>query len=135
MSSVCGMDAGRAQYNVRHYGKHKILLLDTHLLYLYFSPDLVGQYLGTYHNNVTHISTAVSNDVYRYRYTFFPWIWMQRYYKHGNHEVVHHFYRFQRYDLIFLHAFCFMHCDFYLLGVSYNYCAMLKGKNVYFWQI
>ena len=51
----------REQYNVKHYGKHEILLLDTCFLYIYLPPNWVGQYLGTYHNNITHIFSAVSH--------------------------------------------------------------------------
>ena len=36
MLFVCGMEIGRAQYNVKHYGKHEILLLDKYFLYNYF---------------------------------------------------------------------------------------------------
>ena len=65
------MVIGCSRYNVIHYGKHENVLLDKCLLYLYFPPDWVGKYLYTYNNNVTHISSAVSHDVYSYRYTFF----------------------------------------------------------------
>ena len=67
MLFIRGMDVGREQYNVRHYGKYEILLLDTCLLYLYLSPEWVGQYLGTYHNNARYVSIAVVHDVYSYR--------------------------------------------------------------------
>ena len=60
---ICGMDVSREQYYVKNYGKHKIIFLDTCLLYLYFTPDWVGQYLGTFHNSVTHISSAVDHAV------------------------------------------------------------------------
>ena len=62
-----GMGVAREQYNVKHYGKHEIVLLDICLLYLCLPPEWAGQYLGTYHNNVTHISSAVSYGVHRYR--------------------------------------------------------------------
>ena len=60
---VHGIDVSRQQYNVKHYGKYEILLLDTCLFYLYFPPDWVGKYLVTYHNNVTRISSGVAHDV------------------------------------------------------------------------
>ena len=41
MLLVCGIDVGCAQYNVRHYGKHEILLLSTCLLYIYLPTDWV----------------------------------------------------------------------------------------------
>ena len=63
MLFVHGMGVAREQYNVKHYGKHEIVLFDTCLLYLYLPPDWVGQYLGTYHNSVTHISSVVSHDI------------------------------------------------------------------------
>ena len=58
-----GMDFDHEQYSVKHYDKHEIVLLKTCLLYIYFHPDWVGQYLDTYHNNVAHISSVVSLDV------------------------------------------------------------------------
>ena len=61
--SIRGMDVARENRNVKHYSKHEILLLDTCVLYICVSPDWVGQYLVTYHNNVTHISSAVSHYV------------------------------------------------------------------------
>ena len=64
MLVVCCMGVACAHYNVKHYGKHEILLIDTYLLYIYFPPDWVGQYLGTYQNNITHVSSAVSHDIY-----------------------------------------------------------------------
>ena len=63
------MDVGHAQYNTKNYSKHEILLL--YLLYLYFTPDWVGKYLGTYHNSVTHIYSELSHNVYNYRDIFF----------------------------------------------------------------
>ena len=48
MIFICGVDVGRAQYNVRSYGKNEELLLDTCLLYIYLPPDWAGQYLRTY---------------------------------------------------------------------------------------
>ena len=56
-----GMDINHSKYNLRHYGKQKILLLDTCLLYLYLTPEWAVQYLSTYHNNVTYISSVVSH--------------------------------------------------------------------------
>ena len=50
MLFVCGMDVAREQYSVNHYGKHKIVFLDTCFLYLYLPPDWVVQYLGAYNN-------------------------------------------------------------------------------------
>ena len=102
------------QYNMRNYNKHEILLLDTCLLYLYFPPDWVGQYLGIYHNNITHISSSIYHDFYIYRYTLFPCPFLQQYCKYGTHEVVHNYYRFQKYDLIFNQTFYFTYCEFYL---------------------
>ena len=63
MLFVRGMDVSREQYNLKHYGNRKILLLETCLLYLYLNPDWVVQYLGTYHNNVTHIYSVVVHYV------------------------------------------------------------------------
>ena len=63
MFFVRGMDVKRAHYNMKHYGKHDILLLDACLLYLYFTPHWLGQYLVTYHNNITEIYIAVDHDV------------------------------------------------------------------------
>ena len=62
MLFVCVMDVGFAKYNVIHCGKYKIVLLDACLLYLYFPPELVEQYSGNYHKNVTHISSVVAHD-------------------------------------------------------------------------
>ena len=39
MLFVCVTDVVRKNYNVKHYGKHEILLLGTCLLYLYLPPD------------------------------------------------------------------------------------------------
>ena len=63
MMFVCGMDVVRVQYNMKHYGKHEILLFYTCLLYIYLPPDWVGKYLVTYHNNVTHIYSDIDQDV------------------------------------------------------------------------
>ena len=63
MLFVYGMYFVSEQYNVKHYGKHDILLLEKKLLYLYLPTDWVGQYLYTYHNNVTHISSTLSHYV------------------------------------------------------------------------
>ena len=63
MLFICGTDVSCAQYKVGHYSKHERLLLDMCLLNLYFTPDWVEQYLGTYQNNVTHISSVVLYDV------------------------------------------------------------------------
>ena len=63
MLFVCDMDVSYEHYNVKHCGKHEMLLLDTCLLYLYFPPDWVGKYLGTYNNNITHIYRAIVHDV------------------------------------------------------------------------
>ena len=63
MLLVHGMDGGRSHYKERHYGKHNILLLNMCLLYIYLPPYMIGKYLGTYHNNITHISSAVAHDV------------------------------------------------------------------------
>ena len=57
------MDVGPAHYITRDYVKHEILLLYTCLLYLYLTPDWVGQYLGIYHNNVTQTYSTVDNDI------------------------------------------------------------------------
>ena len=54
-----------------------MLLLDTCLLYLYLPLDWVGKYLDTYHNNVTHIYSAVSHDVYKYSLTLLTWPYRQ----------------------------------------------------------
>ena len=56
-------NAGHAQYNVRRYSKHEILLLDTCLLHLYFTPDWLGKYLDTYQNNMTQNYSEVSYDI------------------------------------------------------------------------
>ena len=135
MFFVCDMDVVREQYNMKYHGKHEILLLNTWLLYLYLPPNWVGKYLGTYHNNVTRISSAVFHDVYRYMYTLFPWPCLQHYCKYDNHEVVLHSYRLQKYNWVFLQTFCSVHFDFCLWGVSDNNCAMLTGKNAYFCKI
>ena len=50
MLLVSGMEVACVQHNMRHYGKHEILLL-----YLYLNPDWVVKYLGSYHNNATQI--------------------------------------------------------------------------------
>ena len=63
MFFVHGKEVSRAQYSMKNFGKDKILWLDTCLLYLYLPPDWVGQYLVTYHNNVTHIYSTVAHDV------------------------------------------------------------------------
>ena len=63
MLLIRGMDVAHEQYNVKHDGKHEILLLDTCLLYLYFTPDWVGQYLGNYHNKLTQIFSALYHGV------------------------------------------------------------------------
>ena len=65
MFLVSGMDVAREKYNVKHYGKHEIVFMDTCLLYLYLPPDWVGQHFGTYQNNATKISSTVSHDVQR----------------------------------------------------------------------
>ena len=114
MFFVCGMSVDREQYNVKYYGKHEILLLDTWLLYIYYPPDWVGQYLVTYNKNVTYIYSALDHNVQSYRDTLLPWPCMQWNYKYDSHEVVLHSYRFQKYDWIFHQTFCFAHCDFYL---------------------
>ena len=71
MLFVCGTNVDCAQYNVRNYGEYGILLLDMCLLYIYLNPEWLGQYLGTYHNNVTYIYSAVDRDVYMNGDTFF----------------------------------------------------------------
>ena len=43
MLFICGMDITHEQYNVKHYGKHEIILLDTYFLYLYLPPDYLVQ--------------------------------------------------------------------------------------------
>ena len=60
-----GVYVARGQYNVKLYGIHEIILLDTCLLRLYLPPDWLGQYFVTYHNNETHIASAVDHDVQR----------------------------------------------------------------------
>ena len=110
---VHSMDAERAQYNMQNYDKHETLLLDMCFLYLYFPADWVGKYLGTYQNNLTHISSAAAYYVFKYKEKLFPWKCLQRYCKNKNHVVVLHYYRFQKYDLIFHQTFCFLNCDFY----------------------
>ena len=39
MLFVCDIDVARENCNVKHNGKHGILLLDTYFLYLYMPPD------------------------------------------------------------------------------------------------
>ena len=56
------MDISHEQYNVIHYSKHEKVLLETCVLYLYFPAYLVEQYLETYHNNVTHISSEIDHN-------------------------------------------------------------------------
>ena len=63
MLFVLGMGVAYEQYNVKHYGKREIALLDMLLLYIYLTHDWLGQYLGNYHNNGTHISSVVSHGV------------------------------------------------------------------------
>ena len=63
MLLVCGIDVAPEQWNAKHYGKNKVLLLDTCLLYLYLPPYWVGKYLNTYQNTATHISSELSHDV------------------------------------------------------------------------
>ena len=78
-----------------NYGKHEIILLDTCLLYPYLPHDWIGQYLGTYNNNVTHISSAVDHDYYKYRDTLLTWPCLKWYCKYDNNEVVLHYYNFR----------------------------------------
>ena len=54
---------------------------------------------------------------------------MKRYCKYDNHKVLQNSYRFKKYNLIFHQNFCFVHCDFYLWGVSDDYQDMLIGKD------
>ena len=96
MLFIRGMEVYRAQYNMRHYSKHEILLLDTCLLYLYFPPDRVVNYLCTYHNIITHISIVVDHYIYRYRDTVLPCPYLLWYFKYENYEVVLNSYRFQQ---------------------------------------
>ena len=110
----CGMDIVQEKYNVKHYGKQNIVLLNTCFLYLYFLPDCVVQYLGTYHNNVTHIYSGLDYDFKSYRDIFLTWPCLQRYFKHENHEVVLHSYKSKIYDWIFHQKFCFALFEFYL---------------------
>ena len=42
MLFVCGTEVASEQYNVKHYGKHDIVLLDTCYLYLYLPLGWVG---------------------------------------------------------------------------------------------
>ena len=63
MFFVSGMAVTREQYNMENYSKHEILLLDTCLLYIYFTPEQLGQYLDIYHKNVTQISSAISHGI------------------------------------------------------------------------
>ena len=82
MLFVHGMDAAYEQYNVKYYSKHKIVFLDTCLIYPYLPPDWLGQYLGTYHNKGTYIYSAILHDVQRYRDTLFQWPCLLRYCKY-----------------------------------------------------
>ena len=65
LNTMCAlrMDFCHEIYNMIHFGRHEKLLLDKFLLYLYLTPEWLGKYLGTYHNNVTHIYSAVAHDV------------------------------------------------------------------------
>ena len=132
---IRSMDVSLKHYTVKNYGIHEIVLLDTCLLYLYLPPEWVRQYLVTYHNNGTHISSAVTHNVQRYKETLLPWPCLYRYCKLDNHEVVLHSYRFKKYNWIFQQTFCFANCDFYFWDFSDDNRAMLTRKDAYFWKI
>ena len=86
------MGVGHAQYNMINYGKNENVLLDKCLLYLYLNPEYVGQYLGTYHNNVAQIFSETAHDVKRYRETLFAIAMLAPvFFKYGNQEVLHNF--------------------------------------------
>ena len=123
------------RYNMRYYNKHEILLLDTCFLYLFLYPWWIWQYLVIYHNNVTHISSVVSHYVYSYSGIFFTWPCIQWYFKYVSLEIVHNYYRFKIYNLIFHQTFCFAYIDFYLWRVSKDHSSMLTGENAYSWKI
>ena len=124
----------REQWNMKYYSKYEIVLLETCLLYLYSTPDWVGQYLGTYHNSVTHIYSAAAHGVYRYMEILLPWTCLQRYCKYENREIVLYSYRLQKYYCIFPQTFYFVHFEFYIWCVSDKDCEMLTGNNAYFWH-
>ena len=129
---IHGMDVECAKYNVRHYRKHEILLLDTFLLYIYFTPNCVWKYLGSYNNNVTHIYIVIVHDFYGHRYTLLPCPCLQSYCKYGTHDIIQNSYSFQRNDLIFHQNFYFVHCDLCIWVTSYGYNSMLTRNNKYF---
>ena len=132
---IHGMDVECAKYNVRHYRKHEILLLDTFLLYIYFTPNCVWKYLGSYNNNVTHIYIVIVHDFYGHRYTLLPCPCLQSYCKYGTHDIIQNCYSFQRNDLIFRQTLCFARCEFYLWGVSDKNHTILTGNSSCFFQI
>ena len=72
------------------------LFLYTCLLYLYLPRDWVGQYLGLYHDNVTHIYSAIDYYFYNYIDTLFTWPCMHQYCKYENHEAIQYSYTFQK---------------------------------------
>ena len=132
MLFVSTMDVRRAQYNVRHYSKHEILLLYTYLLYNYFPLDSVGQYLVTYHNNVTHISSAIAH--------FFRVTGTHCWHGHVGSGIVN-MKTMRLYSILLgfkdttwylTRPYVFAQFDFYLWGVSDDSCAMLTGKSAYF---
>ena len=111
---VSVMDITREQYNVKHYVKHKIVLLEAFLLCLYLPPNWLVYYLRIYHNNITHISSVVADGVYSYCDTLLSYPCLQRYCKYDKHEVLLNHQRFQKYNWIFHQIFCFTHCGFYI---------------------
>ena len=77
--------------------------------------------LGIYHNNATHISSAVAHDVQKYWVRLLPWPCVILCCEYDNHEFLQNYYRFQKYYLLFHQTLCFTHCDFGIWVVSDEY--------------